>query len=62
MNFFIFEPSRVSNYKSYLKVIKWLTNRNYTVVRFVHDKSIKKFMTIKSIMNYTEKEKIRQFF
>ena len=57
--------SRVSNYKSYLKVIKWLTNRNYTVVRFVHDKSIKKIYDHKKYYELTtngEREKIRQFF
>ena len=65
MNFLSGTSSRVSNYKSYLKVIKWLTNRNYTVVRFVHDKSIKKIYDHKKYYELTtngERENKTIFF
>lgn len=57
--------TRISNYKSYLKTIRWLIKKNYKVIRFVHPKSIRGIFKHKNYHELTtlnESEKIRQFY
>ncbi len=57
--------TRISNYKSYMKTIRWLIKKNYKVVRFVHPKSIRDIFKHKNYHELTtlnESEKIRQFY
>ena len=57
--------TRISNYKFYIKTIEWLIKKKFTVIRFVHPKSIKNIFKHKKYFELDtlgENEKIRQFF
>ena len=57
--------TRISNYKSYIKTVKWLLKKKYTVIRFIHSKSKKDILRHNRYHELTtldENEKIRQFY
>ena len=56
---------RVSNWKTYIKTIKWLLEKNFTVIRFVHRNSVKNIISHKKYFEFeinNDQDKIQQMY
>ena len=56
---------RVSNWKTYTKTIKWLLEKNFTVIRFIHRNSVKNIINHKKYFEIeinNDQDKIQQMY
>ncbi len=56
---------RVSNWKTYIKTIRWLLEKNFTVIRFVHRDSVKNIINHKKYLEFeikNDQDKIQQMY